>query len=159
MRRKDREVSDSKVITEILDMCKTASVAMVDGNVPYVIPLSYGYEIKDSTLILYFHCAKEGRKTDILKRDSRVCFTIFNEGKPLYAEKPCNSGYYFSSIIGNGVVEFIEKSSDKQYALSRMFEHQSGRKVEFTEAQADSVGVFKIVSRDYTGKQKPMPGN
>ena len=56
-------------------------------------------------------------------------------------------------------MEFIEKSSDKQYALSKMFEHQSGRKVEFTEAQADSVCVFKIVAKDYTGKQKPMPGN
>lgn len=99
------------------------------------------------------------RRKDREVSDSRVCFTIFNEGKPLYAEKPCNSGYYFSSIIGNGVVEFIEKSSDKQYALSKMFEHQSGRKEEFTEAQADSVGAFKIVSRDYTGKQKPMPGN
>ena len=67
MRRKDREINDVKEIINILDMCKTASVAMLDGDVPYVVPLSYGYEIRDNILVLYFHCAKEGRKIDILK--------------------------------------------------------------------------------------------
>lgn len=156
MRRQDREVNDIKVIQEILDMCKTASIAMVDDKVPYVVPLSYGYEIKDNILYIYFHCAKEGRKTDILKRNNRVCFTIFNEGEPLYAKEPCNSGYYYSSIIGNGVAEFIENPADKRHALGKMFAHQSGKNVEFTEAQADSVCVFKIVAKDYTGKQKNL---
>lgn len=154
MRRKDREINDINVITSILDMCKTASVAMIDNDVPYVIPLNYGYEIKDNILVLYFHCAKEGRKIDILKHNNRVCFTIFSEGEPLHSETPCNSGYYYSSIIGNGVVEFIENPVEKRYALSKMFAHQSGRNVEFTETQADTVCVFKIVAMDYTGKQK-----
>ncbi|MDE6699351.1 MAG: pyridoxamine 5'-phosphate oxidase family protein, partial [Lachnospiraceae bacterium] len=67
MRRKDREINDIKTITSILDMCKTASIAMIDSDAPYVVPLSYGYEMKENILILYFHCAKEGRKIDILK--------------------------------------------------------------------------------------------
>jgi len=154
MRRKDREIKDMKAITGILDMCKTASVAMIDNDVPYVVPLSYGYELKDDILILYFHCAKEGRKMDILKHNSRVCFAIYNEGELLHAQIPCNSGYYYSSIIGNGAVEFIENSADKRYALGKMFKHQSGKNVEFTDAQSDSVCVFKIIARDYTGKRK-----
>lgn len=154
MRRKDREITDIRVITSILDMCKTASVAMMDHGVPYVIPLSYGYEMKGDNLVLYFHCAKEGRKIDILKHDNRVCFTIFCEGEPFHAEIPCNSVYFYSSIIGNGEVEFIENSADKRYALSKMFAHQSGQEIEFTEAQADTVCVFQIISKDYTGKQK-----
>lgn len=154
MRRKDREITDIHVITDMLDQCKTACVAMMDREVPYVIPLSYGYEMKEDALVLYFHCAKEGRKIDILKYDNRVCFTIFNEGEPLYTETPCNSGYYYSSIIGNGVAEFIENSADKQYALNKMFAHQSGKDIAFTETQADSVCVFKIVSKDFTAKQK-----
>lgn len=154
MRRKDREITDIHVITGILDRCKTASVAMMDKDMPYVVPLSYGYEMKEDILVLYFHCAREGRKIDILKCDNRVCFTIFNEGEPLYTDIPCNSGYYYSSIIGNGVAEFIENSVDKRCALNKMFAHQSGKDVEFTETQADSVCVFKIVSKDYTAKQK-----
>lgn len=154
MRRKDREIKDINAITGILDRCKTASVAMLDKDVPYVVPLNYGYEMLEDVLVLYFHCAKEGRKIDILKCDNRVCFTIFNEGEPFYKEMPCDSGYYYSSIVGNGVAEFIENFADKQYALNKMFTHQSGKDIEFTETQTDSVCVFKVVSNDYTAKQK-----
>ena len=35
-----------------------------------------------------------------------------------------------------------------------MFEHQTGKKAEFTRAQADSVCVFQIVSRDLRGSEK-----
>lgn len=154
MRRKDREINDVEVIKDILDMCRTACIAMIDHDMPYVIPLSYGYEMKENGFILYFHCAKEGRKIDILKRNQKVCVTIFREGEPLFAETPCNSGYYYSSIVGNGVVEFIEDLVGRQHALSKMFAHQSGKNVKFTEEQADSVCVFQIVVRDYTGKRK-----
>ena len=137
MRRKDREVSDIKAITDILDLCRTASIAMADEQTPYVVPLSYGYELKD-----------------ILRRNNRVCFTVFCEGEPVQTEIPCNCGYYFSSIIGNGTAQFIEDPDEKRYALGKMFEHQTGKKAEFTRAQADSVCVFQIVSRDFTGKRK-----
>lgn len=154
MRRKDREITDIRTITAILDKCKTACIAMTDGNLPYVVPLSYGYEIEEYTLILYFHCAREGRKLDILKSNNNVCFTIFDEGEPLHADTPCNSGYYYSSIIGSGAVTFVEDAADKRYALNKMFAQQTGRNVPFTDAQADCVCIFKITSKDYTGKQK-----
>ena len=42
LRRKDMEVTDIDEIKNILNACKTASVAMIDENMPYVVPLSYG---------------------------------------------------------------------------------------------------------------------
>lgn len=154
MRRKDREVTKQSEIAQILDMCKTACIAMDDEGEPYAVPLSYGYEWKGDDLILYFHCAKEGKKLEILKRNNRVCFTIFSEGELLYTENPCNSGYYFSSVTGNGVVDFIEETVEKGHALQKMFAHQTKRTVEFTKAQIDSVCVFQIISQNYTGKRK-----
>ncbi len=156
MRRTDREVRAQEELAQILNQCKTASIAMIDGDTPYVVPLSYGYEMTEDSLVLYFHCAKQGRKLDVLEKNSKVCFAIFSEGIPVYAETPCNSGYYYSSIIGNGNVEMIVNDDEKCYALSKMFEHQSGKKVEFTLSQAETVCVFKIVSKDYTGKRKPV---
>ena len=108
----------------------------------------------DDELILYFHSAKEGKKIEILKKNQKVCFTIFNEGEPIHAEIPCNFGYYYSSVIGYGTVEFIEEPEEKERALGKMFAHQSGKRVVFTEEQADAVCIFKVVSDDFTGKQK-----
>ena len=157
MRRADRELTDIEDFVEILDKCKTASIAMIDGNIPYVLPMNYGYEFVEDNLILYFHCAKEGRKLDILRENDRVCFTIFSEGEAVHSEIPCNSGYYFSSIIGNGKAQVIEDSVEKRYALAKMFAQQAGRMIEFTDIQASSVCVFKIVSKDYSGKRKDKP--
>ena len=158
MRRKDREVNDINGIEEIVKSCKTCHVAMVDDGMPYVIPLSFGYEINDDVLTLYFHSAKEGRKIDILQKNNSVCFEMCNEGEAIYAkETPCNSGYYYSSVIGNGKVEFITDMNEKIKALSLLMKHQTGADVAFNEEQADTVCVYKIASNDFSGKKKQRP--
>ena len=159
MRRKDREVTDIAGIEEILRLCKTCHVAMVDGGEPYVVPLSFGYELlPDGGLELYFHSASIGKKIDILEKNSRVCFETACEGEAAFAEKtPCNSGYYFASVIGFGEAQFVEDVREKCDALSVLFKHQTGRDVEFTDEQSESVCVFKIVSAEFTGKRKLRP--
>ncbi|MCL2336383.1 MAG: pyridoxamine 5'-phosphate oxidase family protein [Firmicutes bacterium] len=158
MRRKDREVTVLGAIEEILLQCKLCHVAMVEDGLPYVVPLNYGYQILDGgRLELYFHSALAGRKLDILRRNNKVCFEMAYEGEPVHAETPCQSGYYFASVIGFGETEFIKDDSLKCTALSVIFKHQTGRDVAFTAKQAQTVCVFKIVSTDFTGKKKARP--
>lgn len=158
MRRKDREVKGRKGIEEIILRCKTCHVAMVDAGVPYVVPMSFGYRFRsDNELELYFHSAHEGKKIDILKKNSRVCFEMAFEGEPAFPDVPCRSGYYFASVIGHGEAVFFQETDEKREALSALFRHQAGREVSFTDEEAGSVCMFKIVSTDFTGKRKPAP--
>lgn len=158
MRRKDREVTNKNEIEEIMLQCKTCHVAMIDGDVPYVVPLNFGYKFTGSgSLELYFHSAFEGRKIDILKKNNKVCFEMANEGEAVHAETPCNSGYYFSSVIGYGEVLFLQDSAEKREALSVLFRHQTGKDAAFNDSQAESVCVFKIISSNFTGKKKSRP--
>ncbi len=158
MRRKDREVTDIAEIKSIIESCKTCHLAMVDDGMPYVIPLNFGFEIADGTLTLYFHSAQEGRKIDILRKNNAVCFEMCLEGEPVFAsETPCNSGYYYSSVHGFGHVEFITDINEKCNALSLLMKHQANISVTFTDDQAKSVCVYKVVSNDFTGKRKPKP--
>ena len=157
MRRNDREVTDINEIEQILLKCKTCHVAMIDEGVAYVVPLSYGYRLTGGNLLeLYFHSALEGRKIRALRRGGAVCFEISYEGEPVHAEKPCNSGYYYASLIGFGEVVFIEGNDEKHDALSVLVKHQTGIDAVFTSEQTKSVCVFKIVSNDYTGKKKSI---
>ena len=158
MRRKDREIIDIYGIEEILRHCKTCHVAMVDRGLPYVVPLSFGYRILDGNVLeLYFHSALEGRKLDILRRNNKVCFEMANEGEPVFSENPCNSGYYFASVIGDGEAVFIDNTGEKCRALSVLYKHQTGKDYEFTTEEAETVCVFKITSTDFSGKRKPRP--
>ena len=132
---------------------------MVDKGQPYVVPLSYAYSIEEETITLFFHSAKEGRKINILRENSAVCFEISSEGEPVHAETPCNAGYYYSCVHGFGNAQFVEDTAEKCAALSLLMKHQAKRDLDFTASQADSVCVFKVVSTDFTGKRKPFPEN
>ena len=112
MRRKDREVSNMEDIREIIEKCKVCHLAMADKGMPYVVPLSFGYRIDGVELTLYFHSANEGRKIAILKESGGVCFEMADEGKLGLVEDPCNSGYFYESVIGFGQVEFVDDDDE-----------------------------------------------
>ena len=182
MRRKDREITGKDEIESIILQCKTCHVAMVDHGLPYVVPLSFGYQFVNSdtvetvctveprhimtpvhtvtlmhTLELYFHSAWEGKKLDIFRRNNKVCFEMACEGESVHPENPCSSGYYFASVIGDGKVVFIQDNGEKCGALSLMAKHQLGKDVVFSADQAETVCVYKIISTSFTGKRKPKP--
>jgi uncharacterized protein len=159
MRRKDREISNIEEIKGIIDKCKVCHLAMVDNGLPYVVPLNFGYTLEDNLLTLFFHSAKSGRKLDILKENKAVCFEMAVEGQLIKVEDPCNSGYYYESVIGFGQVEFIEEIAVKCRALTILMKHQSNQDFVFTEKQAATVCVFRIESIDFTGKRKSKPVN
>ncbi len=158
MRRKDREVTDISEIKDIIDKCRVCRLAMADKGKPYVVPLNFGYDLSGNTLTLYFHSAKEGRKIDILKENKAVCFEMANEGKLSMFEDPCDCGYYYQSVIGFGHAEFIKDAAEKCRALALLMKRQTGGDYVFTEKQAETVCVFKVVSTEFTGKKKNEPG-
>jgi uncharacterized protein len=157
MRRKDREITDVTEIKSFIQKCKVCHLAMVDKGLPYLVPLNFGYNLDGHLLTLYFHSAKTGRKLDILKNNQAVCFEMASEGQLIKVEDPCNSGYYYQSLIGFGQVEFIEDMAEKCRALAILTKHQSNQDFVFTEKQSDTVCVFKIETTDFTGKRKERP--
>lgn len=160
MRRKDREVTDISEIIDIINICKVCHVAMVDNGQPYVVPLNFGYEIEGRKLTIFFHCAKEGRKLDILNNNNLICFEMCVEGQAVNAENdPCNSGYDFTSVIGNGKAEFVYDSKEKCKALTLILKQVTNLNKSFTKEQADTVFIFKVVTEDFTAKKKLRPAN
>ena len=155
MRRADREVKDTGELIDIIEMSRVCHVAMIDDGIPYIVPLSFGYEMAEDGLVLYFHSAKEGRKIDVLHKNSNVCVEISIQQKLVIDKKvPCRSGCGYASVIGNGKAEFLTDTEEKRHALSILMKHQSGMDLVFDEKQADSVCVFRIVVKKFSGKRK-----
>ena len=69
MRRQDRAVDDPTIIKAFLHRCKMVTLAIHDEPFPYIVPLSYGYEVNDDGLIFYFHGAAEGHKVDLYEKN------------------------------------------------------------------------------------------
>ena len=79
MRRRDREMPKEFAL-EIIDKCGYAVLSMIDQDAPYAVPISVA---RDGDTV-YFHCAKEGRKTDILRSYPRVCLVFVGDVRPAF---------------------------------------------------------------------------
>lgn len=105
MRRTDREIKDEKEIIEVLQKCDTLSIGFHGKDFPYVVPISFGVAIKGTSVVIYFHGAKEGQKADLMKDNPKVCI----EGHIFYKVEPTEKGITtrYESIIGFGIVESV----------------------------------------------------
>ncbi len=156
MRRADREVVDKNEIKTILDSCKVCRIAMIDkNNEPYIIPVNFGYVFEnDNILTLYIHGANEGRKIDIINKNSSVCIEMDCNHKLTVGETICSYGYNFSSIVANGTAEILTDINDKIYGLKVLTKTQTNSLVDFTPQMVSSVNVIKITVADYSCKKR-----
>ena len=154
MRRSDRQVTEWETICSVIQKCKVCRLATNASESPYIVPMNFGYSYEKGTLTLYFHCAGEGRKLDLIRENPRVGFEMDCDHGLIPGETACGYGYRFSSIIGVGTVQIVEETQEKQRALSLLMRHQSGKEFAFTQKQADSVTVLKLTSDHFTCKQR-----
>lgn len=150
MRRKDKEITDPAAIEAIIRSARICRLAMCDGDRPYLVPLSYGYE--DNTL--YFHSATQGRKIDILQRNPEVCFEIEGESTVVPGESPCKWTITYRSVIGFGRVRWITEDSEKRRALDRiMARHGAEGAREYDPPALKRTTVMAVEIQSMTGKQ------
>lgn len=155
MRRADRQVSDLIELEKMIRSCDVCRLGLCYDNIPYVVPMNFGYELQGEKLTLYFHCANEGKKLDILRKNPNACFEM-DCGHELVAGKTgCDWSMNFESIIGQGKIEFVEEMQEKTAAVSKLMEHYSGRTdFSFDENLMNHVTVLKLISADFTGKRR-----
>jgi nitroimidazol reductase NimA-like FMN-containing flavoprotein (pyridoxamine 5'-phosphate oxidase superfamily) len=149
MRRKDKEIKDPAAIEALIRRARVCRLAMCEDNHPYVVPLCFGY--KENTL--YFHSASEGRKVDILKKNSGVCFEVDLDQELVQAPEACKWGMKYRSVIGFGKASFVEDPGEKKRALDLIMEHYGGRSFPYREASLGTILVVKVEIESMTGKQ------
>ena len=157
MTRRERQVTDINEIIKILDNSKVLHLGLVDGDEPYVVPMNYGYTYENEKLTIWLHCARQGRKLDIMKVNPKVFFEMEYGITPFEGEVACKYGITYSSIMGRGVATIIEDVETKKIALSSLMKTQTGKDFEFEDRMAEVVGVVKIDVLEFTAKNRPLP--
>lgn len=149
MRKKDKEIKDIAAIEEILTRAVVCRLGLCETNQPYVVPLCFGY--KDNTL--YFHCANQGKKLDILRTNNNVCFEVDIDSRVIKADQPCDWGMKYKSVIGFGKAMFIEDVESKRKALNVIMQQYSEKSFEYPEEAIRNTVVIKVEIKSMTGKQ------
>ena len=145
MRRKDREVTDSTKIADIISRCTCCRIGFDDDGEVYIVPLNFGYQTKENTYTFYFHGANEGRKSDLMKKNPNVGFEMDTDYALHKADYACGHSARFQSIIGNGIVSIVSETEEKKLGISLLMEHNTGKRDwDFDEKMVNAVSVFKL---------------
>ena len=151
MNRKDREVTDLNEIIEIINSCDTLRLGINNGEYPYVVPLSYGFEAVDDKFVFYTHSAMKGLKLDLLKANPKVCVEI--DGMDGYVETARGVTTNYRSFIGFGTVE-IADYDDTVKGLKLLLAHCNITGYSAEEcAKLGITTVLKITVDNYTAKR------
>lgn len=153
MRRSDR-ARDLDFSLALIDRCTHGVMALSTGEeVPYCLPLSL-VRVGDD---LYFHCAHQGRKIDLLRRFPQVCVTFVGEDRPAF-EAPAEYTTYFQSAIVTGTAGEVTDPGEKIEALRALCqkvtpEHMDGFDAAIEKSLAVTA-VWKVHMEEISGKAK-----
>ena len=146
MRRKDREISDLGEIESIIQGADICRLAFCDRNIPYVVPLCFGYTRGE----IYFHSAKEGRKLDMLHNNGRVCFEMDIDQELIRSMDRCSMRY--RSVIGYGLASIVEEQDEKARALDLIMNHYHQEPIIYPEEALERTVIIKVEIEEITGK-------
>lgn len=155
MRRTDRKMTNKNDLIEILQKADVCRIAISAQPAPYIIPLNFGYNW-DENLELFFHCAAEGRKLQLLSENNIVGFEIDIDHELIKSEKACNWGMKYTSIIGFGKITEVLDELDKKAGLDRIMKHYGfvDKNIEYDKIVLRNTKVLKLDVQEITGKQK-----
>ncbi|MEE9366317.1 MAG: pyridoxamine 5'-phosphate oxidase family protein [Dehalococcoidales bacterium] len=149
MRKKEKEITDSAEIEQVIKQARVCRLGFVDGNEPYVVPVCFGY--KDNAF--YFHCAPEGRKIDLIKKNNRVCVEVEADVEIINAENPCGWSIKYRSVIGVGRAYILEDEEDKIRGLAVLMRQFGDKEPDMEFEKADRAAVVRIDIEHIAGKK------
>ena len=153
MRRNERETSDIQVIEEIIGKADVCRIAIANSNIPYIVAMNFGYKgIPEK--ILYFHCANEGRKLEMIRQNNYVCFEMDTDHQIYNGIKGCDWGMKYSSVVGYGNISIVTENEAKKTGLNYIMSHYGGEGEYFYDEKVlERTIILRLDIKEMTGKK------
>jgi hypothetical protein len=154
MRRHDSAVTEIADIESIISCSDVCRIAFADNNIPYIVTMNFGYTGGENPC-LYFHCAPEGRKIELIGKNNFVCFEMDTDHLLFKGDKGCDWGMKYSSVVGYGKISIVPSHEEKKRGLDSIMSHYSDRS-DFTydEKLFSHTAVLRLDIEEMTGKKK-----
>ena len=157
MTKREFKITDEAQIRGILDTARVLRVGIAVDNVPYIIPMNYGYTLEEGKLTLYLHSAVKGDKLELLGKNPDICFELDCDYRPFEGVLPCQYGLSYSSLMGKGTARIIEDVEEKMAAMTALMKTQTKKDFTFNEKLVSIVAVVRIDVEEYSAKHRPIP--
>ena len=153
MRKKEGEITDMSVIESIIRGSEVCRIAFAAGNLPYIVAMNFGYCSKNNGR-LYFHCAPEGRKIEMMKKNNFVCFEMDTDHHLTVGKSACDYGMKYRSVVGYGHISFVNNEEEKIYGLNQIMSHYSSiKEFSYKPGTLEKTLVLRLDISEISGKQ------
>lgn len=149
-------VEERALIDEIITKNKVCHVGMISlDNMPYVIPMNFGYEGD----IIYLHSAQEGSSINALEKNPNVCIVFCTEPQLTYQNENVACSYRMkgASAMCRGKVVFIEDFDEKIKALDIIMRQYTDKPFTYSAPAVNNVKVWKVEIEDISTKVFGVP--
>ncbi len=152
MRREQREIKEINQIVDLINNTNTIRIGINDTPYPYVLPVSFGYEIIDNNITFYFHGAKIGKKAELLAHNQFVCVEgdIFIRYMDTIRSVTC----LYESFIGFGKCEILENENEIIHGLQLILDHCGYSNHIIDNKYLPATNVYKVEIQELTAKHR-----
>jgi len=118
---------------------------------------------------LYFHCASDGAKLDLLKANPNVCFEVEAGVQVVPGDQACGWSVRYQSVIGFGCASLVEDVDEKraglkavlaqckalaQYKTDRVLaQYKTDGETEIPQNILSETTIFRVDIHSLTGKE------
>ena len=154
MRKSDREIKSKEEIIDIIKRCDVIRLAFNNGDYPYILPLNFGFEVKNDKVIFYLHSALEGTKVDIMKKDNRASFEMDTKHELQYYEEKGYCTMSYESVIGKGRIRILPEDEKMEALKKLMAQYHKDKETYFNPAAIPRTLVYSLEVEEVTAKRK-----
>jgi nitroimidazol reductase NimA-like FMN-containing flavoprotein (pyridoxamine 5'-phosphate oxidase superfamily) len=149
MRKAEREIKDRGELEDVIRRAEVCRLGMVDHGEAYIVPMNFGY--RDGCM--YFHCAREGRKLDMIRKNPKVCFELEADVCLVKGEKACQWSTSFESVIGWGTATIVLDEKEVREGLEVLLAHYTEGPYDFDPGSLSLTVLIKLKVERMTGKR------
>lgn len=153
MRKREREITDIIEIESIIKESDVCRIGLADGNIPYIVTMNFGYS-KGKEKHFFFHCALEGRKIDMIKKNNYACFELDTGHELKAGTQACDFSMGYKSVVGYGFISIVVDEKEKLSGLRQIMAHYTDRKdLNFRNDSVLRTVVLRLDVKEMTGKK------
>jgi nitroimidazol reductase NimA-like FMN-containing flavoprotein (pyridoxamine 5'-phosphate oxidase superfamily) len=130
-------------------------LVMCSDKEPYAVPMNHGY----GKGRFYFHCAKEGRKLDIIRQNPRVSYVImkyYGSKKDFKDSMRCHGQW--ESVVARGRAQVVEGHRTLKEAFVKFMIWYDKPDYEPTEEICNTTGAIVITVEEMTARRESADG-
>lgn len=146
MRRSERQRMDEEFFDHVFSTAVEIVLAMNgEDGFPYAVPLNFVREGQ----VIYAHCAHEGTKMDLLRKDGRVAFCVTCDVQADSERHTC----YYKSVCGTGRVREVTDAAERASAFAAIGRRYGSDCGSMPQAYLDKAAILRLDVASMSGKQ------